>query len=248
MEEKSVSVRSEGGMSVSGTLVPRNLLEVKELACFLAASDLIPKSLGGRKENVAMVLLMGHEIGCGGVAALRNIYVVNGRPCIYGDLATALVRKSGLCESLDYHFDGEGASLKCIATGKRKGDAKAHTESFSWADAMAGGLVEKNPTYKKHPKDMIMFKTLHRLYKFLWPDVLHGISIRETVMDEVEEAEVVGSVEIIPETPAPAAAPAPEKKPATKKPPVITDEDLKSLAEAAKAEKARLEAEGGGQG
>lgn len=239
--ENSVSVRTEGGMALSGTLVPRNLIEVKELATFLSASDLIPKSLGGRKENVAMVLLMGHEIGCGGVAALRNIYVVNGRPCIYGDLATALVRKSGLCESLDYHFEGEGSSLKCVATGKRKGDAKPHTEEFSWADAMSGGLVDKNPTYKKHPKDMIMWKALHRLFKFLWPDVLHGISIRETIMDEVEEADVVGSVEIISEPAAP--APAPEKKPTAKKATVITDEELKAKAEAARAEKARMEAE-----
>lgn len=209
-ENNAVALATQNkSVEISNTLVPRNLVEIKELATFLAASDLIPKSLMGRKENVALVLLMGHEIGCGGVAALRNIYVVNGRPAIYGDLATALVRKSGLCEELDYKFEGSGPTLKCIATGKRKGMKDSHTEEFSWADAVTGGLVEKNPNYKKFPKDSVMWKALHRLFKFLWPDVLHGISLKEIVADEVSEAEVVGSVEIISE---PVSAPAEPKK------------------------------------
>lgn len=224
------AVNTERSMAISETLVPRNLMEVKELASFLAASDLIPKSLMGRKENVALVLLMGHEIGCGGVAALRNIYVVNGRPSIYGDLATALVRKSGFCEELEYSFEGKGESLKCIATGKRKGMKNPHTEEFSMADAVMGGLVEKNPNYKKFPKDMIMWKALHRLYKFLWPDVLNGISIKEIVNDDVSEAEVVGSVEILPAIDAPA------------KPVEPTAEELLKKAEETKARVAAEEA------
>lgn len=223
-------------MVISETLVPRNLIEVKELASFLAASDLIPKSLLGRKENVALVLLMGHEIGCGGVAALRNIYVVNGRPAIYGDLATALVRKSGLCEELEYSFEGAGDKMKCIAVGKRKGMKNSHSEEFSYSDAVFGGLVERNPNYKKFPKDMVMWKALHRLYKFLWPDVLHGISIKETVMDEIPEAEVeMGKIEIVkPAKPEPKVpAPAPEVS-------QQAEIDLKAKAE---AEKARVAAE-----
>lgn len=232
-----VAVRNDNrSMAISDTLVPRNLMEVKELASFLAVSDLIPKSLCGRKENVALVLLMGHEIGCGGVAALRNIYVVNGRPAIYGDLATALIRKSGLCEELEYKFEGTGANLKCIATGKRKGMKNEHTEEFSYNDAVFGGLVERNPNYKKFPKDMVMWKALHRLFKFLWPDVLHGISIKETVMDDVQEAEIeMGKVEILESTP---AKPEP-KVPAPAEP---TAEELLKKAEEAKARVADEEA------
>jgi len=229
-------VNGERSMALTETLVPRNLIEIKELASFLAASDLIPKSLMGRKENVALVLLMGHEIGCGGVAALRNIYVVNGRPSIYGDLATALVRKSGLCEELEYSFEGKGDALKCIATGKRKGMKNPHTEEFSMSDAVLGGLVEKNPNYKKFPKDMIMWKALHRLYKFLWSDVLNGISIKEVVNDDVTEAEVVGAVEIIHEPIKGAEALASAK---TAEP---TAEEMLKKAEEAKARVAAEEA------
>lgn len=239
---------------MSDTFVPRNLIELKELAAFLAASDLIPKSLGGRKENVAIVLMMGHEIGCGGIAALRNIYVVNNRPSIYGDLATALVRRSGLCEELEYKFEGTGDTLKCIAFGKRKGMKNGHTEEYSWKEACDSGLVEKNLTYRKFPKPMIMWKCLHHLFSFLWSDVLHGMGIRELVGDEIQEAEVVPQVVVegpiqaqIAHAQAPAVpveAKRPVGRPPTKSKPApapaetsteLTPEEIAAKVEAAKA-------------
>lgn len=179
-------VPAEHKAIVSDTFVPHNLVELKEMASFLAASDLIPKSLNGKKENVAIVLMLGHEIGVPGIAALTNIYVVNGRPTIWGDLATALVRRSSLCEELSYKFEGAKETLKCIATGKRRGDKEAHTVTYSWDDARLAGNATKD-TYIKNPKDMIMWRALHRLFKFLWPDVLKGLDIREIVQDEVTE-------------------------------------------------------------
>lgn len=195
-EEKGVAlaVQNRSVALMSDTFVPRDLSQLKELASFLAASDLIPKSLGGRKENVAIVLMMGHEIGVPGVAALSNIYVVNGRPSIYGELATALVRRSGLVEKLSFSFEGTGPTLQCIAVGQRKGDKETHTITYSWAQAMLAGLPDKNPNYHKSPQDMIMWKALHRLYKFLWPDVLKGLVIREIASEEIQEAEVVPQV------------------------------------------------------
>ena len=213
MEEQNKAVAVMGD-----TMVPRNLNEIKELATFMAASDLIPKSLGGRKENVAMVLLLGHEIGAPGIAALSNIYVVNGRPSIWGDLATALVRRSPLCESLTAPtYTGEGSKLTVSVSGKRKGDPKEATFSYSMEDAKLAGLLGKD-TWIKSPKDMLFWKAFHRLAKFLWPDVLKGISIREIAEDFIEvEAEkvVVETVKVEPVKPEPAKLPetAPEKKP-----------------------------------
>lgn len=200
---------------VSDTFVPRNLVELKELASFLAASDLIPKSLGGRKENVAIVLMLGHEIGVPGVAALQNIFIVNNRPAIYGDLATALVRRSGLVEKLSYSFEGSGPTLKCTAVGQRKGDKETHTVVYSWADAVLAGHTGRD-TYIKNPKDMIMWKTLHRLFKFLWPDVLKGLVIREIAAEEIQEAEVVPQVVV--EAPAPTPVASMPPAPAVKRP------------------------------
>ena len=255
LDEKAVGpaleVQHRSVALVSDTFVPHNLVELKELASFLAASDLIPKSLGGRKENVAIVLMLGHEIGVPGVAALQNIFVVNNRPSIYGDLATALVRRSGLVEKLSYTFEGAGPSLKCIAVGQRKGDKEAHTVVYTWADAVLAGHTNKD-TYIKNPKDMIMWKTLHRLFKFLWPDVLKGLMIREIAAEEIQEAEVVPQVEL--ENPAqatsapaqpPTAGPEPAKRkagrpkanpdPAPATPPEPTPEEIAAKVEAAKA-------------
>lgn len=190
-------------------LIPTDAEGVFKVSQYLAKSDLVPKSFGQRPENVFAAIMYGREIGVSAMQALSNIAVVNGRPSVWGELATALVRQSGLCESLTYKFEGSGATLKCIATGKRKGDTESHTETFSMEDAKVAGF-DKKDTYLKHPKDMLMWKALHRLFKFLWADVIKGISIRE-VADDIPMEEV-GTVEI--EAPEKAAAPAqPAEKP-----------------------------------
>jgi hypothetical protein len=222
---------------ISDTFVPRNLAELKELATFMALSDLIPKSLMGKKENVAIVLMLGHEIGVPGVAALSNIYVVNGRPSIWGDLATALVRRSGLCESLSYEVKKKDGVLTAIATGHRKGDKGDHTVEYSWDDAKLAGLVEKD-TWRKSPKDMLMWKALHRLFKFLWPDVLKGLIIKEIAEDFIEvEAEQIVQVEKPIQGPAPIGPKAAETKP-----PEPTTEELEELRKKKAVEYTKLAA------
>lgn len=193
---KDVAIRKTDGSLIS--LMPEDAEGVYKVSKYLAPSDLIPKSFGGRPENVFAAIMYGREIGVSAMQALSNIAVVNGRPSVWGELATALVRQSGLCESLTYKFEGTGATLKCIATGKRKDIAEPHTEEFSMDDAKLAGF-DKKDTYVKHPRDMIMWKALHRLYKFLWADVLKGISIREIIQDEIIDIEAEPQVEIKPQ-------------------------------------------------
>jgi len=200
-ENKAVEIRKNSGAIVP--LIPDDAEGVFKVSQYLAKSDLVPKSFGGRAENVFAAIMYGREIGVSGMQALSNIAVVNGRPSVWGELATALVRQSGLCETLNYKFTGEGATLKCIATGKRKGDPESHTEEFSMADAKLAGF-DKKDTYLKHPKDMVMWKALHRLFKFLWPDVLKGIAIRQIAGDLSEEFPEAVNVEV---EAAPAKAP-----------------------------------------
>jgi hypothetical protein len=214
--ENAVAIRKNNGSMVP--LIPDDAEGVFKVSQYLAKSDLVPKSFGGRPENVFAAIMYGREIGVSAMQALSNIAVVNGRPSVWGELATALVRQSGLCEYLNYKFEGTGATLKCIATGKRKGDTESHTETFSMEDAKVAGF-DKKDTYLKHPKDMLMWKALHRLYKFLWADVIKGISIREVAedipMEEVGTVVIEEPKKAI-DKPA-AAAPAPEKAEEPKK-------------------------------
>lgn len=219
-EENAVAIRKNNGSLVP--LIPDDAEGVFKVSQYLAKSDLVPKSFGGRPENVFAAIMYGREIGVSAMQALSNIAVVNGRPSVWGELATALVRQSGLCESLTYKFEGTGATLKCIATGKRRGDTDSHTETFSMEDAKVAGF-DKKDTYLKHPKDMLMWKALHRLFKFLWADVIKGISIREVAEDIPMEE--VGTVVI--EGPKKIEAPAPEKTAANTPAPEKTEEPKK---------------------
>lgn len=205
-EGKEVALKKQDGSLIP--LMPADAEGVYKVSKYLAASDLVPKSFGQKPENVFAAIMYGREIGVSAMQALSNIAVVNGRPSVWGELATALVRQSGTCESLNYKFEGEGIKLKCIAKGKRKGDAEAHEEVFSMEDAKLAGFADKD-TYRKHPKDMLMWKALHRLFKFLWPDVLKGLSIQEVADDEPMRE--IGKVEIVKEESAAAPAKTEEK-------------------------------------
>ena len=206
VDKEIVVIRKNNGGLVP--LIPDDAEGVFKVSQYLAKSDLVPKSFGGRPENVFAAIMYGREIGATPMQSLSNIAVINGRPSIWGELATGLVRQSGLCESLNYKFEGTGATLKCIATGKRRGDTESHTEVFSMEDAKVAGL-DKKDTYLKHPKDMLMWKALHRLFKFLWADVIKGLSIQEVAEDIPMEE--VGHVEIEEPGKATTPAPAPEE-------------------------------------
>jgi hypothetical protein len=231
-------------------LMPTNLEEAYRVSQRLANSGLVPSSMRGNADAVFAGILLSTELGVPPMSGLSNISVVNGRASVWGELATAIVRSSGLCEYLaPPKFTGTGASMKVSVTGKRKGEKDEVTFEYSMDDARLAGHLEKD-TYKKNPKDMIMWKALHRLFKFLWPDVLKGLTFKEFA-GEVIEAEVEGKVEIggaAEALPAEIPAPAPEKdKPAEPKPepdPELSAEELKAKADAARAKvKAQEEAE-----
>lgn len=172
-------VRRDGG---AVALTPQNLEDAYRLASRLSKSGLVPSAMRDNPDAVLAAMLLSIEMGVPVVQGISNIAVVNGRASIWGELATAVIRSSGLCEYLGApEFSGSGASLKVTVTGKRKGDKGVVAFSYSMEDAKLAGH-DKKDTYQKNPKDMIMWKALHRLYKFLWPDVLKGCHIKE-VMD-----------------------------------------------------------------
>ena len=68
------------------------------------ASGFAPKGFDATAATVA--IQMGMELGVTPMQALQGIAVVNGRPCVYGDLGVALVRGSGELENVEERFGG----------------------------------------------------------------------------------------------------------------------------------------------
>lgn len=151
----------------------------------VVASGFAPKGMD-RPESVLVAIQLGLEIGLTPMAAMQNIGVINGRPGIYGDAALALVRSSGLLDSYEQAYTGEGDNLVCSVTVKRKGDPVAITSEFGVADAKAAGLWGKQGPWSQYPRRMLLFRARGFALRDAFGDVLKGLKTSEELADMPE--------------------------------------------------------------
>jgi len=163
-----------------------------KVAEYLAQSAMIPKSLQGRPADVFAALQMGLELGVSPMQALQNIAVINGRPCVWGDLTVAIVKAHPDYEWMKIEDASEenGRTATCII--KRKGEPET-VGTFSMDDAKRAGLLDKQGPWKQYPKRMLLNRARAFACRDAFPDALKGIRIAEEQMD-VEEKWVESTV------------------------------------------------------
>lgn len=163
---------------VEFSLEPKTLEEAMKLAEIIAKSDLVPKDFQGKPGNVLIAVQMGKEIGLKPMQALQSIAVINGRPCVWGDGALALVRASGLLE--DFREDMDEKALTATCSAKRKGQPTTIVRSFSQAEAKVAGLWDKKPSpWQTYPKRMLQMRARAFVLRDGFADVLKGLAIAE---------------------------------------------------------------------
>lgn len=126
------------------------------------------------------------------VAALRQIYVVNGRPCLWGDGPMMLVQRSGQMESIEEFFVAADGKKICFENGnlkdevyasvtrvKRRGDAVVQEDYFTLDDMERGGLTGKGDTWRKWTRIMCRYRARSLALKSKFPDLLNGMDIAE---------------------------------------------------------------------
>jgi hypothetical protein len=189
----------------------------------LARSGLLPETLRGKPDDVAVVLMTGRELGLEPMQALRGIHVVKGRPTMAADLLAGLVLKSGLCEYLTLV---ESTPTRASYRTKRVGSEQFVQMSYSMEDANRAGL-STNDNYRKSPNAMLRARCVAAIVRAVYPDVAYGLYLKdEIVEEEVERApSAVSNVVVLQPEEAPQAEP--QAKPAT-------IADLKARAKAAK--------------
>lgn len=156
--------------------------EAHKTAKLLADSDMVPKDFKGKPGNVLAALQWGHELGLSPMQALQNIAVVNGRPCIWGDLMIALVKRSAVCEDVHEFSEGEGDQMVAVCVAKRRG-MEPNEQRFSVADAKKAGLWGKQGPWTNYPKRMLQMRARGFALRDAFPDVLSGLISREEAED-----------------------------------------------------------------
>lgn len=151
----------------------------RSLAYHFCNTEMVPQQFRGKPEDGAVAIMWGNEIGLDALQSLQNVAVVNGRPTLWGDALTAIVKGSGQCEYLTSTYDE--ATRTATVTTKRV-DEPEEVRSYSWVDAEAAGLSTRD-TYKKHPKRMLHARARAHLLNDVYPDLLKGIKVREIEED-----------------------------------------------------------------
>lgn len=167
---------SKTGAVVS--LTPKNLTEAIALANVMAKSNIVPKEMQGKPENVLISIGMGAEVGMNPFQAVQSIMVVNGRPTIWGDGALGLVRASGLLAKIEEKMEGDTA----VCVIQRKGESEA-SYRFSVADATKAKLINKPGPWQDYPKRMLQMRARSWALRDKFADVLRGLGVREEVDD-----------------------------------------------------------------
>lgn len=200
----------------SGVLIPRTIEDSYRLAKFYVVSGLLPERYK-TPESVMTAMQFALELGLKPLSALRQIAVVKGTPCMFGDLPLSLVRASNLSEYFfEYYLDQNGKRISvangnatatvfaAVTVSKRKGEAEESESIFTLDDARTAGLLN-SPTWKSYPKRMLRYRARSALLKDLYPDALNGIAIGEydhnTIIEDVE-SKVISVRNIDADTPA----------------------------------------------
>ncbi len=183
-KETAIATREETAAANPASWVPD-----WKLAKIIAGSGLAPKGFSGKPEDTFVAIQMGREIGLKPLQAVQNIAVINGRPCVWGDAAIALVRNSPDFEYIaETEPSGSADTDFAACVLKRRGQPEVR-RTFSWGDAKRAGLLNKDGTWKTYPKRMLQMRARGFCLRDGAADVLKGMAIREEVEDYEVEVE-----------------------------------------------------------
>lgn len=161
---------------------PQNLSEAMQYAKMIANSSFCPKDMRGKEGDVLIAVQMGAEVGISPIQALQNIAVINGRPCIWGDAALALVQS---CQQYVSHREWEEVTTNGLVAycGVTRKGSEEYVKSFSELDAKKANLWGKSGPWTQYPSRMLQMRARGFALRDKFADALKGLNIREEVED-----------------------------------------------------------------
>lgn len=176
------------------SLAPKDYAEAKTMALDLSKSELVPKDMIGKPANILIALMFGNELGLSPAQTLTSVFVVNGRPTLFGDAVMGKIKASDVYESSKDEFDEK--TMTATFSVKRKGEDWL-VRSFSKVDAEKAGLWGKAGPWSSYPKRMLFQRARAFAARDAFPDILRGLRITEEERDIIDvTASVSESVEM----------------------------------------------------
>jgi hypothetical protein len=141
-------------------------------------------------QKVVIGILSALELGVPPLTGLRGIAVINGRPCVWGDLAMALIQSKNVILKAEHCYTGEEDKDDWTAhyTIWRRGQDSPYEGHFSVKDAKRAGLWmhPKKKPWIEYPKRMLLMRARAFAIRDGFADCLSGLAIREELEDMPE--------------------------------------------------------------
>src|SRR5215469_9004582 len=167
------------------SLAPKTFEEAVKFSEILAKSDFVPKEFRNKPGDILAAIQMGNEIGVNPMQSVQNIAVINGRPCVWGDLALAVVKASGLLVHFNEYWETDGTAVCEVGRkGHLTAEGKQHITicKFGKKEAQVAGLLGKQ-TYQQYQARMFQMRARGFPLRDEFPDVLKGLITREEAQD-----------------------------------------------------------------
>jgi hypothetical protein len=133
--------------------------------------------------EVALIRLQaGLELGLTPIWSLTNIFVVNGRPTVYGDALLGIVRAHRDFADIRETLQGEGDDMVAICEIDRKGQSTT-ARRFSVKDAKRAGLWGKSGPWASYPMRMLQMRARAWACRDAFADALRGLGVSEEIRD-----------------------------------------------------------------
>lgn len=159
------------------------MAEAMSFANMVAKSAFAPKDFQGKPESCLLAIQHGGEIGLTPMQSLQSIAVINGRPCVWGDAALALVQSSPACEYIKEYIEGDGDQAVAVCEVKRRGYPAATVSTFSMFDAKRAGLAGKSGPWTQYPARMLALRARGFALRNAFADALRGLVTAEEAQD-----------------------------------------------------------------
>ena len=196
--------RRDGGTVLA--IIPRDLDEVYRVAKAVLNARLAPASYTQERgaklsdeeviARLAVGIMKGSELGFPPITALSTIAIIDKKPCLFGDGASALIQSRGHLDSMTIEEIGTipGAAVPTAKfaddfgvriTMRRRGQREPYIGQFTVGDAKRARLwmdPHREP-WIKYPKRQLKWRA------FAWPardgfsDDLMGLGIAEEMLD-----------------------------------------------------------------
>lgn len=238
-QEEIMETKKEVALTGGFSLTPKTFEEAERFAKLMADSDMVPTAYKGKPGNVLVAVQMGAELGIKPLQSLQNIAVINGKPSIYGDLGTAILRAAG-CEIAldDIQVIKTNKRARCIIT--RPGGEKIE-RTFGQDDAERAGLWGKAGPWTTYTWRQMGWRAFWFAARDGAADFLKGLRGAEEMLDAPPE--VIEAVVVTDDGPkrksetagapiAPAPAPEPQAPPPAKAAPEVVEYTAKGKVSA----------------